>query len=212
MNADEELSEALRERLQIEKTFFNYLKKAIKDAVDRFDRCDISTSPEVEESVNISIDGLKEVTRRLKEETVLNKKKVKEIKDWFTGLAQQKHLVQNSNYTTNPNYFAPTATPVATPSPIPPVAPATPIVNATPAHRSFLDRARGMFVRPSNDPAPGRPDQRWIGNSSQPVRPIYQAEPYDEKRDGPYQAEPFNPYRVNTFGGKRKTRKYRRRV
>ena len=198
MNADEELSEALRERLYIENTFFNYLKKAIKDAVDRFDRCDISTSPEVEESVNISIDGLKEATRRLKEETVLNKKKVMEIKDWFTGLAQQKHLVQDSNYTTDPNYFAPTATPVAKPSPIPP---ATPIVNATPAPRSLLDRARGMF----GVPAPVRPDQRWIGNSSQPVRPIYQAEPY-------YEDERFNEKRINTFGGKRKTRKYRRRV
>ena len=201
MNADEELSEALRARLEIERTFFNYLKKAIKDAVDRFDRCDISTSPEVEESVNISIDGLKEVTRRLKEETVLNKEKVREIKDWFTGLAQQNHLVQNSNYTTNPNYFAPTATPI-------PVAPATPIVNATPAPRSFLDRARGMF----GVPVPERPDQRWIGNSSYPVRPIYQAEPYDEKREGPSQAEPYNPYRVTPFGGKRKTRKYRRKV
>jgi hypothetical protein len=200
MNADEELSEALRERLYIENTFFNYLKKAIKDAVDRFDRCDISTSPEVEESVNISIDGLKEATRRLKEETVLNKKKVMEIKDWFTGLAQQKHLVQDSNYTTDPNYFAPTATPVAKPSPIPP---ATPIVNATPAPRSLLDRARGMFgVR--NDPAPVRPDKTWIGNS-QPVGPIYQAEPY-------YEDERFNEKRINRFGGKRKTRKYRRRV
>ena len=190
MNAYEELREALTERLRIENTFFNYLKKAIKDAVDRFDRCDISTSPEVEESVNISIDGLKEVTRRLKEETVLNKEKVREIKDWFTGLAQQKHLVQNSNYTTNPNYFAPTATPVATPSPILPVAPATPIVDATPAPRSLLDRARGMFgVRP--------PDSRWVGNNSAPVGPIYQA-------------EPVNPYSKD--GGKRKTRKYRRRV
>ena len=210
MNADEELREALRERLYIENTFFNYLKKAIKDAVERFDRCDISTSPEVEESVNISIDGLKEVTRRLKEETVLNKKKVMDIKDWFTGLAQQKQLVQDSNYTTNPNYFSPTATPVATPLPIPPVAPATPIVNATPATRSLLDRAKGMFgVR--NDPAPsnidrmlGRPDQRWIGNS-QPIGPIYQAEPY-------YEDERFNEKRLNSIGGKRKTRKYRRRV
>jgi len=137
-----------------------------------------------------------------------------EIKDWFTGLAQQKHLVQDSNYTTDPNYFAPTATPVAKPSPIPPVAPATPIVNATPAPRSFLDRARGMFGGPAprsfldrargmfGVPAPVRPDKTWIGNS-QPVGPIYQAEPYDER---------FNEKRINTFGGKRKTRKYRRRV
>lgn len=192
MNAYEELSEAFRERLEIEKTFFEDLKKAIKYAVDRFDRCDISTSPEVEESVNISIDGLKEVTRRLKEETILNKKKASEIKDWFTGLAQQNNLVQNSNYTTNPNYFAPTATPVATPSPILPVAPATPIVDGASAPRSVTDRVKSFFgVRP--------PDSRWVGNNSAPVGPIYQA-------------EPVNPYSNSKDGGKRKTRKYRCRV
>jgi hypothetical protein len=211
MNADQALHDAIQERITKENAFFNLLKKAIKDAVDKFNLCDTSTSPEVEDSVNISMDGLTEAIRKLKEETVLNQTAAKGITDLFSDLAQTNHLVQDSNYTTNPNYFAPTATPVPIPS-------ATPIVNGAPAPRSFLDRARGMFGRP-NDPAPsnidrmlGRPDQRWIGNSSYPVRPIYQAEPYDEKRYGPFQAEPYNPSRFTPFGGKRKTRKYRRRV
>lgn len=226
MNADQALHDAIQERIGKENAFFNLLKTAIKDAVEKFDLCDTSTSPEVEESVHLSMDKLTEAIRKLKDETALNKESAKSIRDWFSDLAQTNHLVQDSNYTTNPNYFAPTATP------IPPVPSATPIVDGAPAPRSLLDRARGMFgVRP-NDPAPsnidrmlGRPDQRWIGNSSYPVRPIYQAEPYDEKkygpyqaepynekRDGPSQAEPYNPSRVTPFGGKRKTRKYRRRV
>ena len=180
MNADEELKQALKERLDKETIFFNHLKKAIKDAVNRFDRCDTSTSPEVEESVNVSIAGLQEATRRLKEETILNKEKVRDIKDWFTGVAQENHLVQDSTHTTIPQWFT---APVATPAPPPPAA--TPIVTGTPAPRSVLDRVKGFF---------GRPDPGWIGNANAPVAPIYQA-------------EPVNPY---AKGGKRTRKYRRR--
>jgi hypothetical protein len=200
MNADQELHLAIQERIAKENAFFNLLKKAIKDAVDRFDLCDTSTSPEVEESVNLSRDGLTKAIRKLKEETVLNKETSRVITDWFNGLAQD-HLVQNSTHETIPQWF----TPVARPAPAPTVAPATPIVTGAPAPRSFVDRLKGMVgLRPSN-PAP-RQDQRWIGNASYPVGPIYQAEPYDER-----DSQSFDAKRTNAFGGKR-TRKYRRRV
>ena len=203
MNADQQLKDAIQKRITAENAFFNHIKDAIKNAVDKFDLCDTSTSPEVEESVNLSKDKLTEAIQKLKDETELNKAET-DIKGWFLDLAQKNHLVQDSNYVTNPNYFAPTATPV----PVPPVASAAPIVNGVPAPRSFVDRARGLFRQP-NEPPPSyidrmlrRPDQRWIGNRSLPVGPVYQGQPV--------QAEPVNLY--GKSGGKRKTRKYRRKV
>jgi hypothetical protein len=198
MNADQQLKVAIQERITKENIFFNHIKDAIKNAVDKFDLCDTSTSPEVEESVNLSKDKLTEAIQKLKDETDLNKAET-DIKGWFLDLAQKNNLVQDSNYVTNPNYFAPTATPV----PVAPVASAAPIVNGVPAPRSLADRARG-WLRPSNersyiDRMLGRPDQRWIGNESFPVSPVYQAQPVQD-----------NPY--GKSGGKRKTRKYRRKV
>lgn len=203
MNADQALHDAIQDRIAKENAFFNLLKKAIKDAVDEFKLCDTSTSPEIEDSVQLSIAGLNEATRKLKDETVLNKEAAKGITDYFTQLAQENHVVQDSTYTTKPNYFAPTATP----APIPPVAPATPIVNGTPAPRSFLDRARGMFVR-TNASQPNINRDAWESLAEDPntlhTNPVLQSErPI-------YQAQPVNPY--SKYGGKRKTRKYRRRV
>ena len=199
MNADQVLHQAIQERIGKENTFFDLLKTAIKDAVDKFELCDTSTSPEVEDSVNVSMDKLTEAIRKLKDETVLNKESAKSISDWFSDLAQTNHLVQDSNYTTNPNYFAPTATPA-------PIPVATPIVDGSPAPRSFLDRARGMFVR-TNASQPNINRNAWESLSADPTtlhtNPVLQGErPI-------YQAQPVNPYGK---GGKRKTRKYRRRV
>jgi len=204
MNADEELSEALRERLFKENTFFNYLKKSIRDAVNQFDRCDTSTSPEIEESVNVSIAGLTDATRRLKEETVLNKETARNIKDWFTGLAQEKNLVQDSNHATIAQWFSP---PVATPDP--PVAPATPIVTGKPAP-SFVDRAKGFlgFRNLQQDRDRAEWDASAEAAAAKPTaNPITVATPAGRI----YQAERDNPYGTGK-GGRKRTRKYRRRV
>jgi len=195
MNADQELKDAYIERLAKENTFFNYLKKSIKDAVNEFDLCDTSTSPEVEESVQLSIAGLNDTVRKLKEETVLNKETAKNITQWFDELAQRNHLVQDAKPATSSTpqrSFADRAKGwlgIRAPAPAAP-APATPV--SLPFAESRLNRALGRY---------GIPDQRWIGNSSQPVTPIYQAEPYKESE---------NPY--GKGGTRRRSRKSRRRV
>ena len=191
MNADKELHDAIQERIAKENAFFNLLKKAIKDAVDRFDECDTSTSPDVEESVQLSKDRLQEAIGRLRDETVLNKETARGITDWFSQVAQN-HLVQDSSHATIPQWFA-----VATPASPAAPAPATPIVDGTPAPRSFVDRLKGIVgIRTPNQAA-------WNSLAADPstlnTNPAFQRV---------YQAEPVNPY---TKGGKR-TRKYRRKV
>jgi len=190
MNADQELKDAYIDRLAKETTFFNYLKKAIRDAVNEFELCDTSTSPEIEESVNVSIDALNETVRKLKEETVLNKEKAKEIEGWFTGLTQENRLVQGAK--------------VATPS--------------TP-QRSFTDRAKGWLglapapevPRPATAaPAPVQRSMvdRLLGR--RPDDPLW-----NELANHPNKLNsPEFDGRLNSFGGirKRTTRKYRRRV
>lgn len=208
MNADQELKDAYIDRLAKETTFFNYLKKAIKDAVNEFELCDTSTSPEIEESVNVSIDALNETVRKLKEETVLNKEKAKEIEGWFTSLTQENHLVQGAKPaipSTPERSFADRAkgwlglTPAAAPAP-PRPAPAAPRPVAppapapTPVQRSMVDRLLGR-----------RPDPLWDDLANHP-----------NKLNSP-EFDPQHQYvdgRRNSFGGirKRKTRKYRRRV
>ena len=194
MNADQELKDAYIDRLAKETTFFNYLKKAIRDAVNEFELCDTSTSPDIEESVNVSIDALNETVRKLKEETVLNKEKAKEIEGWFTGLTQENRLVQGAK--------------VATPS--------------TP-QRSFTDRAKGWLgLAPAPAaPAPAAPVQRSMVDrllGRRPDDPLWDAAAKNpNKINGPEFDLPPEPYvdgRRNSFGGirKRKTRKYRRRV
>jgi hypothetical protein len=125
MSANQQLQDAYIERLAKERDFFNLLTRAIKAAVDKFALCDISTSPEVEESVNLSIDVLNNAVRQLKEETVLNKEAAKDITSWFSTLAQHDHLVQGS----------------------------IPATSSTPA-RSLADRAKGWLgFRPATTPA-----------------------------------------------------------
>ena len=200
MNADQELKDAYIDRLAKETTFFNYLKKAIKDAVNEFELCDTSTSPEIEESVNVSIDALNETVRKLKEETVLNKEKAKEIEGWFTGLTQENHLVQG----------------------VKPAIPSTP-------ERSFADRAKGWLgltpapaaPRPAPPaPAPAAPVQRSMVDrllGRRPDDPLWDdLAKHPNKLNSP-EFDPQHQYvdgRHNSFGGirKRKTRKYRRRV
>lgn len=187
MNANQLLYDAIQERITKENTFFNLLKTAIKDAVDKFSLCDTSTSPEVEESVQLSIAELDAAIHRLKEETVLNKETAKGIADYFTQLADEKHVVQKSHETI-PRF------PVAVP-----VASATPIVTGAPAPRSWLDRARGVFTRPADTANRAAwislaEDQRTLHTN-----PVFQT------------AQPVNPYAKSAIGGKR-TRKYRRRV
>ena len=92
MNADQELHAAIQERIVKENTFFNLLKEAIKNAVDKFDLCDTSTSPEVEESVHLSIDGLQKAIDKLKDEAAFNKEASDSIKKWFSDLSQKNNL------------------------------------------------------------------------------------------------------------------------
>ena len=189
MNANELLHNAIQERIGKENAFFNLLKTAIKNAVDKFALCDTSTSPEVEESVQLSKDRLEEAIRKLKNETVLNKETAKGITDWFSELAHEKNVVQNSHETI-PRF--PVAAPV-------PVASATPIVTGAPAPRSWLDRARGVFTRPADTANRAA----WNSLAEDPrtlhTNPVFQT------------AQPVNPYAKSAIGGKR-TRKYRRRV
>jgi hypothetical protein len=193
MNPEQELHDAIQERIAKENAFFNSIKTSIKNAVDRFELCDTSSSPEVEESVQLSLDGLNQVVNKLKNETVLNKEAARGITDYFTQLATENHVVQDSSHQTVPDWFS---------APAAPVAPATPIVNGTPAP-SFFDRLKGAFR--TNRPNPGR--AQWEAYASAPnanpipnatPAPIYQAQPYIE-----------NPYGK---GGRKRTRKYRRRV
>jgi len=197
MNADRELHDAIQERIAKENAFFNLIKTSIKNAVDEFEECDTSTSPEVEDSVQLSIAGLNDIVRKIKDETVLNKEAARGITDYFTQLARENHVVQDNNHQSIPDYFSEPSRPLA------PLAPATPIVTGKPAP-SFVDRAKGFFgVRPNPQRA------QWdayaadpIANSipvATPAGPIYQAE-----RDNPQ-----NPYGK---GGRKRTRKYRRRV
>lgn len=174
MNADQLLHNALQERLAKENAFFELLKTEIKKSVDEFKLCDTSSSPEVEERVNLSIAGLNDATRKLKDETVLNKETARGITDWFSQVAKENHLVQDSNHEVIPQWFAPPAPPAPT----------------------LVDRAKKWFT-------PRKPDPAWEEVVKSPnsiyTNPIYQAEPYDKNKFG-------------SFGGKRKTRKYRRKV
>jgi hypothetical protein len=187
MNPEQELHDAIQERIAKENAFFNSIKTSIKNAVDKFKLCDTSSSPEVEESVQLSLAGLNQVVNKLKNETVLNKEAARGITDYFTQLARENRVVQGASHQTVPDYFS---------------APATPIVNGTPAP-SFFDRFKGVFR--SNRPNPGRAQwEAFVANpQANPIptatpAPIYQAEPYTE-----------NPYGK---GGRKRTRKYRRRV
>ena len=186
MNADEQLHEAIQERIRIENTFFNLLKTAIKDAVDRFDQCDTSTSPEVEDSVNLSMDGLTEAIRKLKEETVLNEKTANSIKDWFSTVAQDNHLVQDSKLATS----------------------------STPT-RSLADRARGLFgfsSVPAAQPPPGSAAPRPFLNPLQFWQNPQTAPAWQKVMENHNNPNKFNDKVIFPIGGKRKTRKYRRKV
>ena len=196
MNADQELHKAITDRIVKENTFFNLLKEAIKDAVEKFDLCDTSTSPEVEESVHLSIDGLQKAIDKLKDEATMNKEAADSIKVWFSDLSNRNNLVKDSTLATS----------------------------STPT-RSFADRAKGWF----GFSAPAAPAPRPIVASPVPQRSMVDRflgrRPDDllwnaaannpNKINGPefeLTPQPYVDGRVNSFGGKRKTRKYRRRV
>jgi len=191
MNPEQELHDAIQERIAKENAFFNLIKTSIKKAVDDFEECDTSSSPEVEESVQLSLTGLNEVVNKLKNETVLNKEAARGITDYFAQLARENHVVQSASHQTVPDYFSATA------------APATPIVNGTPAP-SFFDRFKGVFRSNRPNPGPAQWDAYAANPKTNPIltatpAPIYQAEPYPAP----------NPYGK---GGRKRTRKYRRRV
>ena len=200
MSADQQLEDAYIERLTKERAFFNLLTKAIKDAVDEFELCDTSGSPEVEESVQLSITRLNDVVRKLKKEIVLNKEAAGDITNYFTTLAQENGLVQGSTLAT-----------------------------ASTPERSFANRAKGWFgFRPSPalpppalpPPPPqsrfnrilgrfGKSDPLWDTVAKNPDEiyrnPIYQATPYTE-------SEQSNPYNGKGGTRKRRSKKSRRRV
>ena len=193
MNPEQELHDAIQERIAKENAFFNLIQTSIKKAVDDFEECDTSSSPEVEESVQLSLTGLNEVVNKLKNETVLNKEAARGITDYFAQLARENHVVQSASHQTVPDYFSATGAPVAH---------ATSIVNGTPAP-SFFDRLKGAFRTNRPNPGPAQWDAYAANPKANPIptatpAPIYQAEPYIE-----------NPYGK---GGRKRTRKYRRRV
>jgi hypothetical protein len=194
MNADRELHDAIQERIAKENAFFNLIKTSIKNAEDEFEECDTSTSPEVEDSVQLSIAGLNDVVRKLKDETVLNKEAARGITDYFIQLARENHVVQDNNHQSIPDYFSVPSRPLA------PLAPATPIVTGKPAP-SLVDRAKGFFgVRPNPQRA------QWDAYAADPIaNPIPVAGPI-------YQAERDNHPNPYGKGGRKRTRKYRRRV
>lgn len=192
MNADQELHQAIQARIAQENNFFNLLKTAIKDAVDKFDLCDTSTSPEVEESVNLSIDGLQKAIDTLKDEATMNTEAADSIKEWFSDLSNRNNLVQDSKLATS----------------------------STPT-RSFADRAKGWLgfsspSIPSAMPPPPNvqpkaiPSQSFLNRLQSSQNP--QTAPAWNNFMKNHNSENFNEFRRNQFGGKRKTRKYRRRV
>ena len=213
MSADQQLEDAYIERIAKERDFFNLLTKAIKDAVDEFELCDTSGSPEVEESVQLSITRLNDVVRKLKEKIVLNKEAAGDITNYFTTLAQENGLVQGSTLATASTpersfanrakgwfgFRPPPALPPALPPPaLPPALP--PSVLPPPPPQSRFNRILGRF---------GKSDPLWDTVAKTPDEiyrnPIYQATPYTE-------SEQSNPYNGKGGTRKRRSKKSRRRV
>ena len=220
MSADQQLEDAYIERFTKERAFFNLLTKAIKDAVDEFELCDTSGSPEVEESVQLSITRLNDVVSKLKEEIVLNKEAAGDITNYFTTLAQENGLVQGSTLATastpersfanrakgwfgfrpSPALPPPALPPPALPSPaLPPPALPSPALPPPPPQSRF-NRILGRF---------GKSDPLWDTVAKNPDEiyrnPIYQATPYTE-------SEQSNPYNGKGGTRKRRSKKSRRRV
>ena len=226
MNADQELHAAIQERIVKENTFFNLLKEAIKNAVDKFDLCDTSTSPEVEESVHLSIYGLQKAIDKLKDEAAFNKEASDSIKKWFSDLSQKNNLVKDSKLATS----------------------------STPT-RSFADRAKGWlgfsapplpamppdmppppYVQPPEDmpppyvqPPPAMPPPyvqppaatpsqsfltplQYLRNPLQSWQNPQTAPAWKNVIENHNNPKNFNERVIFPTGGKRKTRKYRRRV
>jgi len=196
MSAIQRLNQALKDReIQANKFFITILDE-IDFMIENLSSCDHSDStPEVANSVNLSVQELESLIAKIKDETNISEVKSNGIAEEFNrkvgenGLARIAPLATTN--TPAPNLWQRVFGRPRAASPAAPAAPAP----------SVWDRLLGR--RPVN-PAERSQWENYVQhpNNLPTAQPVYQAEAY--------YSNPSNPYRPK--GGRKRTRKYRRKI
>jgi hypothetical protein len=195
MSAYQQLNQALNEREKREAKFYFDLMDEIYKIIDALQPCDTSnSSPEVADSVNLSIQELQNLIAKIKDDSNIDANVSDGIAEEFDRKSKQFHLSKVA-----PVVPAPSLWNRMFGSRQAPAAPAA-------APQSLMDRILGR--RPVNL----ADRERWEEYARHPnnipnATPVYQAE-----YDVPYAQVAPNPYGKGGTRRKRKVRKSRRRV
>ena len=189
MSAIQRLYAALDEREKQTGKFFFDIMNEIDLMIEDLSLCDHSTStPEVSDSVNLSIQELETLIRKIKDYSNIDKTVSDGIAEEFDKKVKDNQLTKISAPSLWQRLFgAPARTAPAAPS------------------QSLFDRMLGL--RPSDRTDRSRAE--WNGYAQHPnsvpnvpnATPVYQAEAYYENE---------NPYRFK--GGRKRTRKSHRKI
>lgn len=194
MSAIQRLYKALEDREKQTGKFFFDIMNEIDLMIDDLSLCDRSTSsPEVSDSVNLSIQELEKLIEKIKDYSNIDKNVSDGIVEAFDKKVKDNQLTRIAAPSFWQRLFGPKR---AAPAPVQ----ATPVPS-----QSLADRLLGL--RPSD--RTDRSRAQWNGYAEHPdsvpnipnATPVYQAEAYYENE---------NPYRYK--GGRKRTRKSHRKI
>ena len=203
MSVYEQLKQGMIVLTQHENEFKGMLLAEIIFLIDNFEPCTYNATPEVAESLHLSLDQLKDLIARIQDDSVLNTDAVRGIEQQVRVLATNNDLRRPKPRSFLSRFTSPTvatpATPVASATPVPVAMPSpAPFVSAIPdvpvrPERGWMDPLRRMFT-PRNQEWQTNADNRGV--SDRHINPrIYEAQPVER--------QPDNLYRI----GGRKTRR-----
>ena len=203
MSVYEQLKQGMIVLTQHENEFKGMLLAEIIFLIDNFEPCTYNATPEVAESLHLSLDQLKDLIARIQDDSVLNANAVRGIEQQVRVLATNNDLRRPKPRSFLSRFTSPTvatpATPVASATPVPVAMPTpAPFVSAIPdvpvrPERGWMDPLRRMFT-PRNQEWQTNADNRGV--SDRHINPrIYEAQPVER--------QPDNLYRI----GGRKTRR-----
>jgi len=148
MNVYEQLNEGMRVLIQHENEFKGMLLSEIIFLVDNFEPCTYNAEPEVADSLHLSLEELKDLIAKIKDDSVINADAVRGIEQQVHDVAREHDLrrPKQASFLTRMGLTSPT---VATP-----VAPAAPIAVAAPVapKRTWMGAMNDMLRPPTNLP------------------------------------------------------------
>lgn len=194
MSVYEQLKQGMMVLTQHENEFKGMLLAEIIFLIDNFEPCTYNATPEVAESLHLSLDQLKDLIARIQDDSVLNADAVRGIEQQVRVLATNNDLRRPKPRSFLSRFTSPTvatpAVPVASAAPVaamPSPASPAPFVSAIPSgrpERSWMDPLRRMFT-PRNEEWQTNADNRGV--SDRHINPrIYEAHPVERQPDKLY--------------------------